>query len=149
MFLVVHFSFFKEKMAMFSFIIFSFHHSKIKHKSCRPISGSMDNQTAIVPYDFDNPIYQVDEDGEEDDGLLEELAMLLLQESKVIQPHQEAIEIINLGSEEDKKEVKICASLDGEVKKKQWKFTCLFISFKLHFIIIFPLIIKNPNLSQY
>ena len=35
-----------------------------------------------------------------------ELARLLLQEEKTIQPHEESIEIVNLGTEIDKKEVR-------------------------------------------
>lgn len=104
-------------MAMFSFIIL-FHHFKIEHKSCRSTLDSIDNQTAIVCYDFDNPIYQTDEDSEEDCEFPEELPRLLRKESNVIQSHQEAMKIINLGSYEDKKEVKIGVSLDDEVKEK-------------------------------
>lgn len=65
-------------MAMF-FRLSSFpsHHPKIKHKSCRSASGSMNNQTAMVCYDFDNPIYQADEDDNEDCELPEEFSRLL------------------------------------------------------------------------
>lgn len=64
----------------------------MNHESCRFASVSIDNDTAMVPYDFDNPIYHTNEDCE----LPEELAKLLRQESKVIQPHQEFVEVINL-----------------------------------------------------
>ena len=39
-----------------------------------------------------------------------------MQEEKSIQPHKEPIEVINLGTEEDKKEVKIGANLEDSVK---------------------------------
>lgn len=65
----------------------------------------------MVPYDFDCPINQSKEEGGEDCELPKELAKLLKQEAKIIQPHQEAIEIINLGTNEEKKEVKIGATL--------------------------------------
>ena len=38
-------------------------------------------------YDFENPIYQAEEEAEEDCELPEELARLLRQEEKVIHPH--------------------------------------------------------------
>lgn len=37
-------------------------------------------------------------------------------EEKVIQPHQEDIEVVNLGTQDDVKEVKVEASLDKSVK---------------------------------
>ena len=47
-----------------------------------------------------------------------ELARLLQQEERTIQPHEEPIEVVNLGTEEDKKEVKIGANLEDVVKKR-------------------------------
>lgn len=59
------------------------------------------------------------EEGDEDDcELPEELARLLKQEVKEIQPHQELVDVINMGTEENKKEVKIGASLKIEIKKR-------------------------------
>ena len=69
-------------------------------------------------HDFDNPIYQAEEGDEEDCELPEELTRLLRQEENVIQPHQESIETINLGSEEDVKEVRIGVALEESVKKR-------------------------------
>lgn len=77
-------------------------------------SDSIDNNTAMVYYDFDNPIYHADEDCE----LHEDLARLLQHESKVIQPHQESMEIINIGTQENKKEVKIGATIEDNLTKK-------------------------------
>ena len=51
-------------------------------------------------YDFENPIYQAEEEAEEDCDLSEKLARLLGQEEKVIQLHQDNTELINLGAEE-------------------------------------------------
>ena len=67
----------------------------------------IDNNSAIVVYDFENPTYQAEDEGEEDCEIPGELARLLIQEEKVIQPHEESIELINLGTEADKKKVKI------------------------------------------
>ena len=47
-----------------------------------------------------------------------ELARLLLQEDRAIQPHEESVETVNLGTEVDKKEVKIGANLESSVKKR-------------------------------
>ena len=45
-----------------------------------------------------------------------ELARLLLQEERAIQPHEEPVESVNLGTETDKKEVKIGENLELSVK---------------------------------
>jgi len=55
---------------------------------------------------------------EEDEEVPDEIKWMLEQERKAIQPHQEEIEIINLGTDEDKKEIKIGALLDATVKKR-------------------------------
>ena len=47
-----------------------------------------------------------------------ELARLLLQEEKSIQPHEESVEVVNLGTEVDKKEIKIGANLESSVKSR-------------------------------
>lgn len=60
----------------------------------------------MAHYVFDNPIYHADEDCEKDCELPEELARLLKQESRVIQPDQELVEIINLEHRKIKKKSK-------------------------------------------
>lgn len=75
---------------------------------------SPDNNAATALYDFESPINHVDDEGGEDCELPEELARLLKQESKIIQPHQEAVDIINLGSDEEKREVRVGASLRAD-----------------------------------
>lgn len=59
----------------------------MNHNSCRSVSDSIDNNTAMTHYDFDTPIYHSDEDCEEDCELPEELSRVLQQESRFIQPH--------------------------------------------------------------
>ena len=39
-----------------------------------------------------------------------------MQEEKAIQPHEEPVEVINLGTETDKREVKISANLEDGIK---------------------------------
>ena len=41
-----------------------------------------------------------------------------MQEEKAIRPHEESVEVINLGTEADKKEVKIGADLEDCVKRR-------------------------------
>lgn len=56
------------------------------------------------------PINQVEDDGKEDCEV-SDLARLLEHEEKEIQPHKEPIEVINLGSDEVRREVQITTSL--------------------------------------
>ncbi|KAI5422238.1 hypothetical protein KIW84_045633 [Lathyrus oleraceus] len=76
------------------------------------------NSSVMAQYDFDNPIYQAEEESEEDCELPAELARLLKQEERVIQPHQEELETINLGTEDAKREIKIGAALEDSVKRR-------------------------------
>ena len=85
-------------------------------KSCKFPSITTNNDTAMVPYDFDNLINHADKDCEEDCELPKELARLLRQESKVIQPHEESVKVVNLGTKEEVKEVRIGSSLQDDVK---------------------------------
>ena len=57
---------------------------------CRSTSTSdlIDNNYAISLYDFENPIYQAEDEGEEDCEIPGELTRLLIQEEKAIQPHE-------------------------------------------------------------
>ena len=47
-----------------------------------------------------------------------ELARLLQQEERAIQPHEELLDTINLGTEEDKKEIEVGANLETSVKER-------------------------------
>ena len=84
----------------------SFHVNKsMNPKSCRSPSTTTNDNSAIVSYDFDNPINQADEDCEEEDELPEESTRLLKQEENVIQSYEESMEMVNLGTNEEAKEV--------------------------------------------
>src|SRR4051812_11212561 len=78
----------------------------------------VNNDSAIARHDFETPIYQTEDESEEDCEVPREIARLLEQEEKAIQPHEEAIEVINLGSDEEKKEVRIGADLENTVKQR-------------------------------
>ena len=69
-------------------------------------------------YNFENPINQAEDEGEEDCEVPGKLARLLQQEERTIQPHEEPVETMNLSTEEDKKEVKIGANLELSVKQR-------------------------------
>ena len=81
---------------------------------CRSIStlDPIDNSYAISSYDFKNPINQAEDEGEDDCEVPGELARLLQQEERAIEPHEEPVETVNLSTEEDRKEVKIGANLE-------------------------------------
>jgi len=70
----------------------------------------------MLPPNFEFPVYEAMV--EEDKEIPDEIKWMLEQERKAIQTHQEEIEIINLGTEEDKKEIKIGALLDAKVKER-------------------------------
>ena len=63
-------------------------------------------------------MYQAEEEGEEDCEIPRELARLLMQEEKAIWPHEEPVEVVNLGTKEDRKEVKIGANLEDNIKHR-------------------------------
>ena len=75
------------------------------------------NDSATASYDFESPINQAEDESEDDCEVLGELARLLRQEERAIQPHEEPVESVNMGTEEDKKEVKIGANLEFSVKQ--------------------------------
>ena len=97
--------------------------------NCRSTStlDPIDNSSAISSYDFENPIYQVEDEGEEDCEVLGELARLLQQGEIAIQPHEESVEVVNLGTEENKKEFKIGANLENGVKERLIQMLCDYV----------------------
>ena len=70
-----------------------------------------DNVTAAIRYNFDAPINQAEEICDEDLELSKELVRKIERKADSIQLYQESIETINLGTEEDPKEIKIGAIL--------------------------------------
>src|SRR4051812_40550767 len=65
---------------------------------------------------FEFPVFEAEE--EEEEEILDEISRLLKHEERAILPHKEPLEKINLGSEEDKKEVTIGSLLDADIKSK-------------------------------
>src|ERR1044072_3957280 len=85
---------------------------------CRITPNLVDNSYVIAKYDFDNLIYQAEDESEEDCEVPRELVRLLQQEERVIQPHEEQVEVANLGTDEDRKEIKIGAGLENSVEER-------------------------------
>src|SRR3954464_14550190 len=83
---------------------------------CRSLPNTTDNDTAKTQYKLEALANQSEEGDEEDDELPEELSRLMEKESKSMLPPQEAIETINLGTDEEPKNIKIGATLNEDVK---------------------------------
>ena len=66
--------------------------------------------------DFEFPIFEAEE--EEMEEIPDEISRLLKQEERIIQPHEETIEIVNLGSEDVRKEIRIGSLLSLSVKER-------------------------------
>ena len=80
-----------------------------------------DHKISLPNFNFERMSYISETDLEEDideSNLLSELQRLLVREDKQILPHQEVTELVNLGINDEKKEVKIGSSLDSSVKKE-------------------------------
>src|ERR1051325_12048035 len=77
---------------------------------------SIECNNSTLSLNFEFPVFDAEE--EEEEEIPNEISRLLKHEERIIQPHQEPLEAINLGSKEDKKEVNIGASLDSSVKSK-------------------------------
>ena len=80
-----------------------------------------DHKISLPNYDFERMSYISEIDLEEDideSDLPSEMQRLLATKDKQILPHQEVIELVNLGTDDEKKEVKIGSSLDSPAKKE-------------------------------
>jgi hypothetical protein len=80
------------------------------------INEPVEHGNPMLPPNFEVHIYEAMV--EEDEEIPDEIRWMLEQERKAIQPHQEEIEIVNLGTEEDMKEIKIGALLDATIKER-------------------------------
>src|ERR1044072_1884910 len=77
---------------------------------------SIERNNSMLSPNFEFPVFDAKEEVEEE--IPDEISRLLKHEERIIQPHKEPLEAINLGSEKDKKEVNIRASLNSSVKSK-------------------------------
>ncbi|KAI5444202.1 hypothetical protein KIW84_012721 [Lathyrus oleraceus] len=84
------------------------------HKSTLILKPIEHNDPTPSP-NFEFPVFEAEEDDVE--GIPDEISRLLEHEEKIIQPHLENLETINLGSEDCVRMVKIGALLEESVKK--------------------------------
>jgi hypothetical protein len=93
---------FQKQIKMAMFFVFLLNLSRSNHKS--DYSPDLTNNNLVTPlYDFDNPSYHAEEEGAEDCDQLE-LARLLKQEEKVIQPHEKRVKFVIPGTAEVRRE---------------------------------------------
>ena len=78
----------------------------------------MGNNNAMAFSDSEDLVNHAEYEGDENCEVPGELARLLQQEERAILPHEELLETINLGTEEDKKEVKVGANLEPNIKER-------------------------------
>ncbi|XP_052723845.1 uncharacterized protein LOC128193782 [Vigna angularis] len=76
-----------------------------------------ENNNVDIPK-WEHPVNNTEDDCEDDPEPSPELLRLVEQESKEIKPHQEEIEILNLGEEDEIKEVKIGTTMKEEVRER-------------------------------
>lgn len=112
---------FWQCVCFFLCFVLSFLKNKTYHY-CRSnptfILDPLEDDSSMAFCDFDHPIYQVEDESEENCELPEELARLLRQEERVIQPHEESLENVSLGTKVESKEVKIGVVLEESVKAR-------------------------------
>ena len=87
--------------------------------SCRSDTESSENDDCTYSEaNFSEPVHQVEEQGDDEEEPSPELLRLVEQEERVIEPYQEKIEMVNLGSEKDKKEVKVGTAMSAAVRER-------------------------------
>ncbi|KAI5424521.1 hypothetical protein KIW84_030630 [Lathyrus oleraceus] len=79
------------------------------------ISKPIEHNDPTPSPNFEFPVFKAEEDDVEE--IPDEITRLLEHEEKIIQPHLENLETVNLGSEDFVREVKIGALLEESVKK--------------------------------
>ena len=82
----------------------------------RLITKNLVERNDPTPFsNFEFPIFEAEE--EEIEEIPDEISRLLKQEERIIQPHEKTVEIINLGSEDVRKEIRIGSLLALSVKE--------------------------------
>ncbi|XP_014499251.2 uncharacterized protein LOC106760315 [Vigna radiata var. radiata] len=76
-----------------------------------------ENNNVEIP-NFEHPVDNTEDDYEDGSEPSPELMRLVEQESKEIKPHQEEVEILNLGEEDEIKEVNIGTTMKEEVRER-------------------------------
>lgn len=107
-----------KKILYFAFFISIFLKKGNHSKTCKIINKPVEYDEPTTSYNFEFPIYQVEEESEEDYDIPKEMTRLLKHESKALHTHQEPVETINLGTEEGKKQVKVGTTLVASIKQR-------------------------------
>jgi len=107
----------KAKITTISYIsaFTCFLKSIINHMCRLKFNKPVEQDNHMPSPNFEFPVYEAEE---EEEDIPDKISCLLEQERRTIQPYGEKLEVINLGTKEDKKEVKIGASMDPTVKKR-------------------------------
>ena len=69
--------------------------------------SSEDSDTEIPNVDFERLVNEAEEEENEDQGLSPGLLRMVEKEEREIKPHQEETMLVNLGTDKEKKEVKV------------------------------------------
>ena len=72
--------------------------------------------TEDADVDFEQLVNQSEDEEDEDWGLTPELKRMVEQEEREMKPHQEEMEIVNLGVGEEKKEVKVGTGMTTHIQ---------------------------------
>src|SRR3954465_3205774 len=96
--------------------IHSFSEININHMCRLTINKPIECNNHMPSPNIEFPVFEAEE--EEEEEITDEISRLLKHEERAILPHKEPLEKINLGSEEDKKEVTIGSLLDADIKSK-------------------------------
>ena len=80
-----------------------------------------DHKISLLDFNFERTSYiseiDLEKDTDESDLPLEMLRLLTMEDKQIL-PHQEVTKLVNLGTDNEKKEVKIGSSLDSSAKKE-------------------------------
>jgi len=68
--------------------------------------------------DFEQLVNQTEEEEDEDWGFPPDLRRIVEWEEREIKPHQEETEVVNLGTGEEKKEVKIGTCVSADIREE-------------------------------
>ena len=82
---------------------------------CRLVPNPIEYIDPSPSPNFEFPVFEAEEENNVE--MSDELTRLLEQDEKIIHPFEEQIELVNLGSEDDVKEVKIGSRLCPDAKK--------------------------------
>src|SRR3954464_14770526 len=105
-----------QKKSAYTPAFIKFSEININHMCRFTIDKPIECNNPTPSPNFEFPVFEAEE--EEEEEIPDEISRLLKHEERAILPHKEPLEKINLGSEEDKKEVTIGSLLNADIKSK-------------------------------